>query len=301
MEFGRLMELGGVDFGLPPMKEALFAPGLKNITKTKSTFPRLYLGAPVWSHKSFVGKIYPPKTRPIDYLALYAQSFNCIELNSTFYGVLNAERIGKWCDTVGPNFRFCPKATRTITHESIELPRKGIVDFFHSVAEFKERLGTCFFQFPPELGPRQWRHLQGLLKLLPKDFQVAIELRHPGWFEKREAQEWLLKLGEEEGVSILITDTAGRRDVLHQCFPQSHVFVRFSGDALVATDFERLDRWSDRIAELHQRGIEEVYFILHQQEEGNCVELAEHFLELMPDAGMPLIQRVVEREQLKLF
>ncbi|MBL4633953.1 MAG: DUF72 domain-containing protein [Kofleriaceae bacterium] len=299
MEFGRLRELSGVDFSLPTMEDALFGSQLKSTSDAE--LPTLYLGAPVWAHKSFVGKIYPPKSKPDDYLSLYAKSFNCIELNSTFYGVLGAERVAKWCDKVGPEFRFCPKATRAITHESQQLPRQAILDFFNSVREFGDNLGTCFLQFPPEFGPRQWQHLQSLLKLLPKEFQVAIELRHPGWFDRKKALQWLLKLGEQFRVSILITDTAGRRDVLHHSFPQPHAFVRFSGDGLVASDFERLDQWTTRLAELSRRGVKELYFILHQEQEGRCVELAEHLIARLPEAGLPPILRVQEQEQLKLW
>ncbi len=262
---------------------------------------RLYVGAPVWAHKGFLGKIYPPKTKPGDFLEHYARSFNCIELNSTFYGVPNVERIERWCEQVGPGFRFCPKATREITHNAGALPRREVAEFFRAIETFGDKLGACFFQFPPEFGPKHWRHLRDLLRLFPRERQTAVELRHPGWFETRSAQEWLLNLGIETNNLFVISDTAGRRDVLHSCFPFPHAFVRFSGDALAESDFTRLDAWIRALRYLQVQGLQESYFFVHQESEDNCVELAEYLGENMPEARLPPVTRVRVREQLALW
>ena len=305
MKFGRLSNLEVVDFSLPPIEDALLGWGENEnnsdpIASSEEAL-QLYVGAPVWAHKSFLGKIYPPKLKAAEFLTHYARNFNCIELNSTFYGVPSPDRIAHWRSQVGPGFRFCPKATRSITHGGRGLPREEVAEFFRSVGKFGDNLGISFFQFPPEFGPPQWRHLRDLLRLFPRDFHVAVELRHPGWFEKRAALEWLMQLGVETATIFVITDTAGRRDVLHNCLPLPQAFVRFSGDALAASDFERLDQWVLSLRALHAQGLREAYFIVHQETEGNCVELAEHLALAMPEVGLPSIERVKDGVQLPLW
>ncbi len=302
MKFGRLSNVDDVDFSLPLVKDARLGwrSGATTVPAHSKSF-RLFVGAPVWSHKGFLGKIYPPKTKPGDYLEHYARNFNCIELNSTFYGVPKAERIQRWCEQVGPEFRFCPKATRDITHSFGALPRTELAAFFRAIEGFGDNLGSCFFQFPPEFGPTQWRHLRDLLRLFPKEIQTAVELRHPGWFETPSALAWLLELGVETNNLIVISDTAGRRDVLHFCVPHPHLFVRFSGDALAESDFTRLDAWIAAMRELQEQGLSESYFFLHQESEDNCVELVEYLAEKMPEAQIPTVSRVRVREQLDLW
>jgi uncharacterized protein YecE (DUF72 family) len=176
-----------------------------------------------------------------------------------------------------------------------------VASFFRAMEHFGEHLGCSFFQFAPELGPRQWRRLKAILELVPRDMEVAVELRNPEWFASRKALEWLLGLGIETGVRFVVSDAAGCRDVLHLCLPHPQAFVRFSGDGLVPSDYARLRSWIGLLRELRTRGLKRCYFFLHQEEEGNCVELAEFLAEEMPDAPIPPIQRVRVQEQLALW
>ena len=302
MKFGRLTNVDSVDFSLPAVEGALLGwPGVENGERRASEKYRMYVGAPVWAHKGFLGKIYPLKTKASDYLEHYARNFNCIELNSTFYGVPQPERIERWCGQVGPEFRFCPKATREVTHNFGAVPHREMAAFFKAVECFGDKLGCCFFQFPPEFGPTQWRHLRDMLRLFPRHIRTAVELRHPGWFETPSALAWLLELGVETKTLFVISDTAGRREVLHFCLPQPNLFVRFSGDALAKSDFTRLDDWMQSIRVLQSQGLEESYFFLHQESEDNCVELAEYLAEKMPEGQLAPVTRVRVQEQLALW
>lgn len=50
-------------------------------------FVSVYLGAPVWGLKDWVGNFLPPKTKPCDFLSLYSQRLNTVEGNTTFYSL----------------------------------------------------------------------------------------------------------------------------------------------------------------------------------------------------------------------
>ena len=99
MEFGRVpeKELDTVDFSLP--KEPAFN---STILKGKPVQkPKVYVGCAKWGRKEWIGKIYPLKTKEKDFLDLYVQHYNSIELNATHYKIYDADAIKKWSGKAG--------------------------------------------------------------------------------------------------------------------------------------------------------------------------------------------------------
>ena len=88
MEFGRVPDPSRIDFTLPPEPdenvEVLAALGARGVDEPA---PRVILGAPVWNHDGFMGRIYPKGTPRREYLHHYARQFPAIELNTSFYGI----------------------------------------------------------------------------------------------------------------------------------------------------------------------------------------------------------------------
>ena len=76
-----------------------------------------YLGCPGWGLKSWVGRLFPPGTRSTEFLERYAEVFNTVEGNTTFYALPAAETVDRWRAQVPDQFRFCFKFPRTITHD----------------------------------------------------------------------------------------------------------------------------------------------------------------------------------------
>ena len=97
----------------------------------------------------------------------------------------------------------------------------------------------------------------------PKDLPLTAELRHADWFNNRGIADELYSLLEENKVGNTITDTAGRRDILHMRLTNRTCFVRFTG-ANHESDVERLDEWFDRLTEWKNQGIEQINFFIHQ-------------------------------------
>src|SRR3954468_6781329 len=115
MDFGRVADIDKVDFTIPddhPITKQLF----KELKKKKPAKPEIYIGCAKWGRKDWIGKLYPPKTKEADFLKLYVQHFNSIELNALFYRLFPKPVVQKWADTADDNFRFCPKFTSVITH-----------------------------------------------------------------------------------------------------------------------------------------------------------------------------------------
>jgi uncharacterized protein YecE (DUF72 family) len=80
----------------------------------------------------------------------------------------------------------------------------------------------------------------------------------------------------KKDISIIFTDSAGRRDLLHMRLSNSKPFIRFIG-ANHKSDYERIDDWAKRISKWIDDGVSEIAFFVHQNEEMESPRLANYF------------------------
>lgn len=272
MKFGKLADISRVNFTLPPDHPAT-QQVLEN--QTTSATLRVFVGSARWGERDLIGKIYPPKTPAKEYLTHYSQHFSTIELNSTHYQLPSVDQVIQWKEKAEDSFTFCPKLPQSISHQADF--GQGIYateQLTPALRAFSNQLGISFMQLPPTFHPQQGKSLFNYLEHWPQDIPLAIEFRHPDWFSEPRIQDRAFQLLEELKVSTVITDTAGRRDVVHMRLTNPSVMIRFVGNRLHHTDYLRIDTWVERIKKWITQGIQEVYFIVHQPEEALCVDLS---------------------------
>jgi len=288
MKFGTIEDLESADLTLPqdhPQTEKILA----GLTKSSGS-PQVFVGCAKWGRKEWLGMIYPEGTKEKDFLENYVLHFNSIELNATHYRLFKRDVISSWKEKAPDGFKFCPKFHRQITHLKW---LKGMEEFsefyFRAMNTFEDRLGVCLLQLPEKFTPKATERLFDYLDIIPKGFPVALELRHPGWFEESEESEALFKKIEELGMTVVITDTAGRRDIVHQRLTSGTAFIRFVGYDKHPTDFTRIDAWVDRIDDWIKKGIQQIYFFMHQPDETNTPEMAAYAIrELNKKCGLDI-------------
>lgn len=169
-----------------------------------------YLGCPGWGMKEWVGRLFPAGTKPGDFLARYAEVFNTVEGNTTFYALPAAEIVARWRDSVPAEFRFCFKFPREITHDRLLIDGAAdVATFLDRIAPLGNRLGTLFLQLPPRFGPEHLPRLAAFLAALPADFHYAVELRHEEFFRGGGAETAAIELLTARGVDLVIMDTRG--------------------------------------------------------------------------------------------
>jgi uncharacterized protein YecE (DUF72 family) len=286
MKFGRLEEdaLSGVALGLPEDPPATHALLDKLPPRTQS--PSFFIGCSVWTDRSFVGKVYPRGTPAKDFLQVYCRQFNTVELNTTFYSIPSVEQVKKWKEAATPGFRFCPKIPQSISHSKGADKQRRLLDIFiDAVLHFEEALGITFIQLPPYFQPSSMGTLQKLLMHIPKGLPLAVELRHPVWFSDQVARQEVFSFLREHSMVAVITDVAGRRDVLHQTLTTHCAFVRFTGNNLHTTDYTRIDAWVARLHLWLKRGISTIYFLLHEPEKALCADLAVYMIRQLNTLG----------------
>ncbi len=278
MKFGKLNDISGVDFTLPPDNSATHR--LLQKTENPPSPLRVYVGCPAWSCKEWVGTYYPPKTKPADYLYHYSRQFNTIELNTTHYRIPTIETIRRWKAATPEGFTFCPKLPQSISHrKQFQGVKQALLQFAESVFKLEATLGITFMQLPPYFTPEEQPALEAFLADFPKEIPLAIEFRHEAWFASPERFEAMCQTLESRAISTVITDVAGRRDVLHQRLTTPTLVLRLVGNNLHATDFERAKAWVEKLATWHSMGLQTAYIFVHEPDDVHCPEFATALIE----------------------
>lgn len=237
---------------------------------------RISVGFPTWSKAKLPG-FYPRGTK--HELEYYSSQLNSIEFNASYYRIFKPEQFEKWRDSTPVDFRFFPKIVQNISHWRKLNDCEAIVDeYINAVSRLELKLGTIFLQMHEVFSPNSFDNLKRFLDNWPKGYPLAIELRNERWHTDPEIVEEYNSLLKETHVDNIITDTLGRRDMVHMRLTTKRAFIRFT-----AGDYEgdkaRLDDWIDRIATWKSIGIEDVGFFIHQNTEKENPMLANYFIE----------------------
>lgn len=167
----------------------------------------LYLGCPIWAYKGWVGSLYPPGTKQSDFLREYARRLTTVEGNTTFYATPNPETLERWRAEMPETFRFCPKLPRLISHAGPLMPHLDeALAFIQAMQILGSRLGPMFLQLPPRYSPKLLDDLVAFLEAWPQEVRLAVEVRHPKWFESPH-QERLIETLENVGKARVVIDT----------------------------------------------------------------------------------------------
>ncbi len=141
----------------------------------------VHVGTSGYSYPEWRGSFYPERFAAARMLPYYAERFDTVELNNTFYRMPTLRAVAAWAEQTPPAFRFALKAPRRITHEArlrdVAEPLRAFLDAARALGP---KLGPLLFQLPPTLRKETGR-LGELLALIPPEFRVALEVRHASW------------------------------------------------------------------------------------------------------------------------
>lgn len=234
---------------------------------------KLILGAPVWGCEGWRGSLYPSNAKSKEFLYHYSRSLEAIELNSTFYGLPSDERLKNWVEQTPSDFIFCPKVPRHISHSKDQLIKtERWINFWKRLDVLSERQVRVFLQLPETYSLSYLSDLENLLKTKPAHSKIAVEFRHPEYFNEGQVIPEVCELFSKWNAYPIISDTLGKRYSLHQSYIGGETFVRFLGREDVAEDTLRLKEWVLRFEELRLQGVKTIYFFVHQPDESFCAQ-----------------------------
>ena len=278
MKFGKVdqADLDNIDFALPK-DHPQTTEVLKQANKSK---PKIFVGCAKWGRKEWVDLIYPKGTKDKDFLDEYVKNFNAIEMNTTFYSI-KRDSVEDWTSRAPEGFMFSPKVNRSISHiKRLNEDAKRYTDYFVDTSLlFGSNLGSVFLQLPENFTTKYFERVEDYLSILPEDYPLYIEMRHESWFNDKSLTDEMFDMLAGKGVGAIMTDVAGRRDILHQRLTIPKAFIRFNGYGLGPTDFKRLDDWAKRVKQWVDNGLQELYFYVHQENENHTPKTADYFIE----------------------
>ncbi len=146
--------------------------------------PVLYFGTQGWSYPDWVGAFYPPGARQQDYLPFYAEVFDSVELDTTFYHPPRPSVVRSWARHTPATFCFAAKVPQRITHEArLAAMGEHLQSFVKALEPLGPRLGPLLVQLPAEFTRDDGTQgvLDRFLSTRPADVRLAVEFRHASW------------------------------------------------------------------------------------------------------------------------
>ena len=272
MKFGRVDNPENIDFTLP--SDHIDTVRVLHSVKDDN-IPEIYVGCAKWNRSDLKG-FYPRGTK--DELRYYSRQFNSIELNATFYRIFPAEQFATWYDKTPDGFKFFPKLNQEISHwKRLNETRSVVENYLYNASNLHEKLGTIFLQMHSNFAPKDFDRVVNFVESWPKQIPLAIEFRHTDWYNDAVVCDQLYSLLEENNISNIILDTAGRRDLMHMRLTNATAFIRYVG-ANHKSDYSRLDDWVERLGEWKEQGIKEIDFFIHQNIEKESPLLSSYFI-----------------------
>jgi len=207
---------------------------------------RVTIGCSGWSYDSWRGVLYPEGLPAARRLSVYAERFDSVEVNATFYRLPTRKAVAGWVEQTPAGFCFAIKASRYLTHVKRlrEVP-DGVERLYERIEPLVEarRLAAVLWQLPASFRCDVER-LERAVDALPAG-RHAFEFRHPSWF-----CEDVLLLLEAHDVALVRGDDA-RRTLPAPPSPASWSYVRLhygrrGRDGNYGP--KELDAWAETIA-----------------------------------------------------
>ncbi len=272
MKFGSVDNPERIDFTLPP--DHVGTKAILSKFKDDNS-PEIFVGCAKWNRADLKG-FYPRGTK--DELEYYSRQFNSIELNATFYRIFPAEQFATWYNKTPDGFKFFPKLNQEISHwKRLNETMEVVEHYLYNASNLKEKLGTIFLQMHSNFAPKDFNRVVTFAESWPKEIPLAMEFRHTNWYNDKAVANELYSLLEDNNISNVIVDTAGRRDLMHMRLTNATAFVRYVG-ANHESDYTRLDDWVERLKSWKELGIKEIDFFVHQNIEKESPLLSAYFI-----------------------
>lgn len=182
------------------------------------------VGCSGWNYKHWRELFYPKGLPASRWFAFYADHFDTVEINNSFYRLPTPETFGRWRDQAPLGFCYAVKANRYITQAKKLLdPEEPLERMMSAARHLGDRLGPMLYQLPPSLSLNLER-LERFLAVLPRDVTNVFEFRHASWFV-----DTTLQLLKRYGASFCAHDMPGSSTDRIAVGPIA--YVRFHGAA----------------------------------------------------------------------
>jgi uncharacterized protein YecE (DUF72 family) len=227
----------------------------------------IWVGTSGYNYPEWRGSFYPEKFSTTRMLPYYAERFDTVEINYTFYRMPNEKILAGWNRETPDRFKLTLKAPKRITHDSrlrnCEEPLKRFLDVAQTLGP---KLGAILFQLPPYF-KKDLAVLDGFLAMLPADLCATFEFRHASWLDEEvyarlKARNLALCIADSEKASTPLQMTA------------DYAYFRLRDEGYQPAD---ITTWAQTIRE-HTASAREVFVYFKHEEQGVGPEFANRLL-----------------------
>ena len=177
--------------------------GLPNATSGNNV-DVIRIGCSGWSYEHWRGVVYPESGSSSRWLELYAESFDTVEINATFYRLPSRKTVEGWATRTPDGFLFAVKASRYLTHvKRLRGIAEGVERMDGRIEPLRRagKLGPILWQLPPHFA-RDDAVLESALETLAPG-RHAFEFRDPSWFA-----DGIYDLLRGHDVALVVADRA---------------------------------------------------------------------------------------------
>ncbi len=223
----------------------------------------VWIGTSGYNYPEWKGSFYPKDLAAAKMLPYYAERFNTVEINYTFYRMPNETLVAGWAAQTPSSWKITLKAPRRITHDS-RLKNCGdlVAAFCRVAATLGDKLGALLFQLPPNL-KKDLGLFDAFLAELPPRAPAAFEFRNVSWLEddifgRLKARNLALCVADSEKLSTPVRITA------------DFAYFRLRDEGYTPVD---ISRWAETI-QRETASCRDVYVYFKHEDEGKGPEFA---------------------------
>jgi len=189
----------------------------------------LRVGTSGYRYEHWRGSFYPRELPLRAWFEHYAEHFDTVEINNTFYRLPAAHTFESWHDQAPPGFRYALKFSRYGTHlKHLRDPAGPLEAFLDGAERLKSHLGPILVQLPPHWGADPGR-LDAFLREAPRRHRFAVEVRDPSWL----CREVYDVLRAHRAALVIHDGLEGRSHPVVRT--ADWIYLRFHGDGYAGT------------------------------------------------------------------
>ena len=230
----------------------------------------VWVGTSGYNYPEWKGSFYPEKLPATKMLPYYAERFQTVEINNTFYRMPNTKVLEGWNRETPDPFKLTLKAPKRITHQARLRDCADQVRYFlTTAATLGPKLGALLFQLPPFL-KLDLAVLDAFLEDFPPHVCAAFEFRHISWlndevYARLKAKNLALCVADSEKLSTPVEITA------------NYAYFRLRDEGYTPDD---ISRWARTIHD-KTAGCRDVFVYFKHEEAGKGPQFARLLLDAL--------------------
>jgi uncharacterized protein YecE (DUF72 family) len=237
---------------------------------------KFFVGTSGYDYEHWKGRFYPDDLPETAWFNHYADAFDTVEINYSFYQWPKKETLENWREQAPTGFKYSIKAPRTFTHvRRLKNVSGKISDLYELTDLFGRKKGCPLFQLPPSftLNDTNLTRLQTFVEALDGRRDSAIEFRDASWWVKE-----VYELLDENHVGFC---TVSGFDMPRDLVQTGRIaYLRFHGEHYDTSYSEsQLKAWANRIKNL---SCSKVYAYFNNDANAFAVKNAKKLREALP-------------------